>query len=112
MENLKGILESHEQWLHNSTGGKMAVLQFANLQGADLKAANLQYAFLRCADLRGADLRDANLQYTDFKGANLKDTKFIHGAFREAFKFHNTVPRSTQMKKGVTNERKRTSSDL
>ena len=52
------------------------LMQFANLQNADLRSANLRIADLwnanlRSANLQNADLRSANLQNADLRSANL-----------------------------------------
>ena len=41
------------------------LMQFANLQNADLRSANLQNADLRSANLWNANLRNADLRYAD-----------------------------------------------
>ena len=52
------------------------LMQYANLQNADLRSANLRIADLwnanlRSANLQNADLRSANLQNADLRSANL-----------------------------------------
>jgi uncharacterized protein YjbI with pentapeptide repeats len=53
----KAVLEKHQLWLKDDSGGERADLREADLSGADLREADL-----READLRGADLRDADLR--------------------------------------------------
>lgn len=53
-EELKKIIEMHEEWLKNQEGGERADLYGADLCGADLCGANLRNANLFSADLRGA----------------------------------------------------------
>jgi uncharacterized protein YjbI with pentapeptide repeats len=50
----KAILEKHQKWLNDETGGEKADLSGAVLSGANLRRANLFRA-----NLHGADLRDA-----------------------------------------------------
>ena len=69
---LAAVIEDHRLWLAG-TGGKRAILRYANLSYADLSGADLRYAILSYADLRHADLsdailRDANLSYADLSG--------------------------------------------
>ena len=47
------------------------LMQFANLQNADLRSANLQNADLRSANLWNADLQGADLWNANLQGANL-----------------------------------------
>ena len=61
-EELKKILERHQQWLNNEDGGMCANLSGAdlsntNLRGANLSCAFLIYANLSCADLSGVDVK-------------------------------------------------------
>jgi uncharacterized protein YjbI with pentapeptide repeats len=71
-EQLKEILKLHAEWLQDSSKGRRAYLQGANLWGANLRGADLQGANLRSADLRSADLRSADLQGANLRGADLQ----------------------------------------
>lgn len=68
---LAGAILSFEQ--------RRLFLADAVLQHADLHGANLRKAFLHKANLRGADLHDSNLQVTNLHDANLQDA-ILHGA--------------------------------
>jgi hypothetical protein len=62
---LKDILDQHRLWIESDRKqGKRAILQ-----GADLRGANLQGANLRGANLGGAYLRDADLRGAYLGGA-------------------------------------------
>ena len=73
-DELKEVLNLHEEWFKCNEIGERANLREANLRGAnlrgaDLRGANLREANLRRADLREADLRRANLREADLEGA-------------------------------------------
>ena len=73
---LAAVIEDHRLWLAG-TGGKRAILRYADLANADLENANLRHAKLwRCnlrdANLRGAYLRDAYLGRCNLRDANLR----------------------------------------
>ncbi len=75
-EELNQILDKHQKWLNDESGGEHADLTNADLRGANLINANLSDADLRHADLsdadlRHADLRGADLRHADLRGANL-----------------------------------------
>ncbi len=70
-DELKSILQKHDDWLANREGGKRANLRGADLCGANLCGANLYDANLRGANLYGANLRGANLRGANLYGANL-----------------------------------------
>ena len=55
------------------------LMQFANLQNADLRSANL-----RSANLQNADLRSANLQNADLRSANLWNANLRNADLRYA----------------------------
>ena len=57
-----------------------ANLRGADLYGADLRNANLRGAYLRGANLRGADLYGANLRGADLYGADLRNAN-LRGAY-------------------------------
>lgn len=66
---------------------RYAVLDLANLQGADLAAANLEgahlvYANLDKVDLQLANLQGANLERANLQGANLKETRLAGANLR------------------------------
>ena len=66
-EELKKVIYEHQKHFLGN-GGKLADLQYANLQDADLQGANLQ----------GADLRGANL--SEAKGLKYSQVSFsAHG---------------------------------
>jgi len=65
-EELKIILDKHQQWLNDPNTGERANLTGDYLFRVDLSGANLSGANLTGADLSGADLSGANLS-----GANL-----------------------------------------
>ena len=72
---LAAVIEDHRLWLAG-TGGKRAILRYADLANADLENANLRHAKLwRCnlrdANLRGAYLRDAYLGRCNLRDADL-----------------------------------------
>ena len=69
---LKNILDLHEKWLNNESGGKKADLRSADLRGADLSGAYLSGAKLSGADLRGSDLSGADLSGAKLSGADLR----------------------------------------
>ncbi len=52
-----------------------AILEWASLDGANLKQVDLQGANLRWANLEGCNLTGANLRFANFEGANLKGAK-------------------------------------
>lgn len=66
--------EDYPAWVHSIARNpeginlRRAVLQQADLQGANLSWANLQEADLWNANLQGADLRGTNLQEVDLSG--------------------------------------------
>ena len=62
---IKMVLEKHQKWLNDESGGERANLSVANLRGADLRDANLRDANLRAANLRDADLSCADLGDAD-----------------------------------------------
>jgi uncharacterized protein YjbI with pentapeptide repeats len=73
----------------NLRGAKMisAILNYANLSGADLSDSNLRVAEimetnLRGANLSGADLSYAKLENADLSGANLSNTVLTETNFR------------------------------
>ena len=76
---LKEILEQHKLWV-DGKGGKRALLEGANLGGADLEGADLRRAFLRGADLNGAILEGAILYSANLEGANLMGAN-LSGAY-------------------------------
>ena len=112
-EKLNKIFEEHKHWINEDcknweemravlNGADLrgadllnAVLSGANLhnanllnavlRGADLHRAVLSGADLRGADLSGADLRDADLRGTDLRGADLRNANLrnanLHGAY-------------------------------
>ena len=82
--NLQKLLENHEKWLKNETGGEYANLIGADLFKADLRAADLRGVDLRGADLRAANLRGANLRGADLRGADLRDAKLLDANLRGA----------------------------
>jgi hypothetical protein len=67
---LAAVIEDHRLWLAG-TGGKRAILRYADLSYADLSDADLRYADLSYADLSDADLRYADLRYADLRHAIL-----------------------------------------
>ena len=69
-DELKKILEIHRVWLR-SEAGERAVLNGADLSGANLSYADLSGAGLSDADLSGANLSGANLSGAVLNGANL-----------------------------------------
>ncbi len=93
-EEIKKILEDHEQWLKGEPGGIRADFleadfENANFQDANLEkalfigatfrrayfwCANLQGANLWGADLKGADLWGAGLTGANLQGANLQES--------------------------------------
>ena len=73
-EELKIILDKHNDYLHRSCG-EQANLLAADLRFADLRAADLRYANLRFADLGSADLRAADLRYANLCSADLSGCK-------------------------------------
>lgn len=54
---------------------KLALLQNADLRGANLRYADLSGANLSGANLSGADLSEANLRGANLSGANLRGAK-------------------------------------
>ena len=89
-EELKDVLENHEQWLITpGTKGKRADLSYADLSYTDLSGVNLEGAILVCTDLSGANLAKANLSFTsltcaDLIGANLEDANLANADLRAA----------------------------
>lgn len=81
---LRKMLDDHQKWLKNETGGKRLDLSNANLRDADLMDADLSFADLSYIDLSYANLRGANLSYTSFKGANLSYANLIYADLRGA----------------------------
>lgn len=75
-EELKTILDDHEQWLRGE-GGRRADLSGADLGGACLRYAKLRCACLRNTDLRGSDLRGADLRGADLVGVNLQSSLLV-----------------------------------
>jgi len=67
---LAAVIEDHRLWLAG-TGGKRAILSYADLSYADLSYANLSYANLSYANLSYANLSYANLSYANLSYANL-----------------------------------------
>ena len=78
IEELKQIIEKHEEWLNNKKDGERANLSCINLHGVDLRGVDLRLADLMSADLSEADLRFANLQGADLNDTNLQGTKLSH----------------------------------
>jgi hypothetical protein len=70
-EKLDAVLAAHKAWLNKEPNGVQAILEGANLRGANLRGANLSGAYLRWASLSGADLRWASLRGADLIGADL-----------------------------------------
>lgn len=60
------IINLHNKWLNNETGGERADLWCADLRRANLRGADLWCTDLRGADLRGADLEGANLNWVNW----------------------------------------------
>ena len=60
------------------------LMQFANLQNADLRSANLRSANLQNADLRSANLWNANLQNANLQGADLRSADLQNANLRNA----------------------------
>ena len=73
-EELNTILEKHEEWLRDETGGERANLSGADLYGADLSGANLSGANLSRANLSWANLSGADLYGADLSGAKNVNT--------------------------------------
>lgn len=71
-EKLSEILEKHQKWLRNESGGKRADLRHMNLSRANLSYANLSEAVLSYAYLNGANLRNADMSGADMRGAILR----------------------------------------
>jgi hypothetical protein len=83
-EELKDILQKHEDWLHGIENPSLARadlrdadlhdadLTDASLDGADLSRSYLSIACLTRADLRDAYLSDANLSHANLNVANLR----------------------------------------
>ena len=61
-----------------------AFLQGAHLAGADLGQASLSGAYLQRADLRGANLQEADLQRANLREANLTDANLQEANLQEA----------------------------
>ena len=80
------VLEKHQLWIENKSGGVKADLlgadlQQANLRWADLQQADLRWANLQGADLRWADLQEANLRGADLQGADLRGADLDFAVF-------------------------------
>ena len=60
------------------------LMQFANLQNADLRSANLQNADLRSANLWNANLQNADLQGADLRSADLQGANLQNADLRSA----------------------------
>lgn len=78
IEELKQIIEKHEQWLNNKKDGERANLSCINLHGVDLRGVDLQNAILcganlQCTNLKGAYLRFADLADANLSGADLSE---------------------------------------
>jgi len=71
-EELRDILQKHQDWLLGKENGVRANLSCADLSSANLSSANLSYANLSSANLSYADLSSANLRYADLRSANLR----------------------------------------
>jgi len=80
---LAAVIEDHRLWLAG-TGGKRAILRYANLSYADLSGADLRYAILSYADLRHANLSYANLSYANLSYADLSDADLRDAILRYA----------------------------
>ena len=70
-EELKVILDKHQEWLNGFKTGEKADLPRANLSGANLSRANLSEANLSEANFIQANLSRANLYGTSLFRANL-----------------------------------------
>ena len=70
-EQLKEILEKHEEWLRTRFGSEVKGAR-ADLCGADLREADLHGANLHGTNLCGADLCGADLRGADLRGADLR----------------------------------------
>ena len=70
-EELMKVLDLHEKWVREESGGVCANLQGADLRGVSLRGIDLRRASLQGVNLRGADLRGASLQGTELQGAAL-----------------------------------------
>jgi hypothetical protein len=64
---------------------EMAVAQYANLRGADLRGANLRGANLQEANLQYANLQEANLQYANLWRANLQNADLFGANIQGAY---------------------------
>lgn len=80
-EELKGILEKHEKWVHGDCAR-------ADLSGVDLRGADLRKVNLCRANLRYADLCDAWLQYADLRKANLSLANLYQASLQESNLFN------------------------
>jgi len=80
---LAAVIEDHRLWLAG-TGGKRAILSYADLSYADLSYADLRYANLSYANLSYANLSYANLSYADLRYANLSDANLRYAILRHA----------------------------
>jgi len=80
---LAAVIEDHRLWLAG-TGGKRAILSYADLSYADLSYADLSYANLSYANLSYADLRDAILSDADLRHANLSGADLRRAILRDA----------------------------
>jgi uncharacterized protein YjbI with pentapeptide repeats len=88
-QELKQILEHHQQWVQAQRTGQQtqhmpADLSRTKLGGINLAGADLSGANLQGACLRGADLRSANLHAADLRGANLLDAKLQDADLKDA----------------------------
>jgi uncharacterized protein YjbI with pentapeptide repeats len=72
---------------------RLANLQGAALIGADLQQSNLIYCNLQDTSLQLADLHDANFQDADLRGANLKKANMVNAKLDNAsFDRETTLP--------------------
>lgn len=93
-EELKNIVEAHEKWVNEVTGGRRADLRRQDLRNADLRnvylagalfeGANLREVNFRRANLERADLREADLSMSDLERADLRMADLIGADFRMA----------------------------
>ena len=84
---LKSILEAHNKALETKwREGKQALLDNANLQGANLIGENLQEASLCGANLQEARLESANLQKARLVQANLQEVDLVVGVVAESLR--------------------------
>ena len=68
---LVAVLEKHERWLKNKSGGSRANLTMANMEGSNLSGVNLAQGKLSGANLSHCDLSNANLSTADLFAAHL-----------------------------------------